>query len=312
VTLSSGGGGEPLVCEGLTIPANKNVLVIDREDNERRPFFTIRRPIAAGGTETHTFAVEPGGSASGNDEPKFESRFLEVDPVSDPSFQVAPDHRLLYRGINVTDARLLSIQVELDAGVLLSTAARRGIPPAEARQLMLFGGPYEALDSNGNLVNEVATNFLQEQLDLLLLPDDEFFGFFEDDYDAMTSDQERVAIYHSFGQTQYDPVISLSQDWLVAENFAGGANPNRIILVFEVPVGDGTDPETGLEYAVTRLSGPDGPVRRRISDSRVGEVMYFDSLAFRRAWVFRLILEDEGDGFSEVIGATLIRTVDGQ
>jgi PKD repeat protein/pimeloyl-ACP methyl ester carboxylesterase len=282
-------GENTISCSNLSIPANQASLTIDKVDG--KPIFAVRRqPGVAGPSVQHTFTITgaAGDSRPQNNSAVFESRFLNLaGRFFEPRFAAPQTTRTLFRGFNLDDAGLASLTQQLQNGDVLSAAARNGLTPSTARNLMLNGG----LISTGQLSGTNVTDFLQDSINNLVLPGDQLFGFSDEDFAFMAENgntNEMVAIYHSSDETDWSPCISLTQDWNTAESFALGDRQHQIIVAFDLPQGEGVSVPDGLEYAPTARSTPAGPVFRRISNRDIGEVIYFDHLFFDQARIFSL------------------------
>ena len=257
--------GDSLLLPNITIPANRNMVVLDQTGPDGKPFFTVRRPITSSVTATHEFAlVGPGlvdDSFSSNNFASFESRFLDLTPHFLPRFRVElPEEktRWIFRGLRLTDVGVAGLEtLELERGVHESAAVRNGL--------------------------DVATR-VSELSDALT-----DLGDFSDDDVFLWSEAERAALAHVGGVPPNSPAISTAEkaSFPLTSGLVNNLGPleKAWLLVMEVPVtASGTFVNQGIEYLATANGGV-----RRINDSEGNEVVYIGEIRFLQAHLFQIL-----------------------
>lgn len=324
IKLESDGNPMSLTCDNLKLDADRNVLVVNKKNDKKQPFFTVGLK-AADGTEIKNHTLTLDGATADNDTDdsnnklEFKSRFLEIGNFFSEDIETEHEKptRILFRGLLLDDAAVADVRAQLVQGNLPSNA-RRNIKgtteeqiDAQARVLMLQGGTYEGI--GGTTFTVPVADSLQGELDKLNAAIPKFQSFSQEDFDKMSPEQ-KVGVYHLSSFFDWTPIISLSQNRTISEdNFASqnheldpDPNARSILLAFELPVGDGIDVDSGLEYVPTALNaGPGGTVYRRLGSRDTAEVMFFDKVEFIRCWMFDITYsQPPGQGYG--LGGTLI------
>jgi hypothetical protein len=257
--------GESLLLPNITIPADRNMIVLDQTGPDGKPFFTVRRPISSSIAATHEFTLQGPGLADdsfrSNNFASFESRFLDLTPHFLPRFRVElPEERTrwIFRGLRLTDLQVAGLEaLELERGVHESAAVRNGIDVA-AR----VGELSDALTDLGD---------------------------FSDEDVFLWSEAERAALAHVGGVPPNSPAISTAEkaSFPLTSGLVNNLGPTEKawLLVMEVPA---TSSDTFVNQGIEYLATANGGVRR-INDTEGNEVVYIGEIRFVQAHLFQIL-----------------------